>query len=397
MNHDTAPPGSMQSDYESATCHYFSSGRCGSCSLLAIPSGGRLAHKIQNLRSALTTAGIAAEILQPCIAPLHPWGSRHKIKMNVAGTLDDPSFGLADAQGKTEDLCGCPLIPPRAQALLSDLKDIVQQARIPPYDITSRRGELKGLIILMNQQGSQGILRFILRSTESIPRICKALGSIQQQHPWVRVISGNIQPVHAAILEGHDEIIVSDERYVEECCAGIELRFSPQSFMQVTPEIAGQLYQHAAGHVAQLSARSALDLFCGVGGFSLASAPFVKRLMGIELSPQAIENASGTAQKLGYSHLHFQSSDVDEYLGQHAHDIPDLVIVNPPRRGLSPFSKSWVLSKAPRHLIYSSCNPDTFCRDAIELAQGYALTSLTPFDMFPLTSHVELLGFFHRV
>jgi 23S rRNA (uracil747-C5)-methyltransferase len=279
---------------------------------------------------------------------------------------------------------------------MPDIKSTIQNAHLIPYDIATRRGELKGIIVLMNRDGSQGILRFVLRSTEAIPRIRKALPTLHERHPWLRVTSCNIQPLHAAIPEGPEELILTSEHTIEEQYAGIPLTFAPQSFMQVTPEIAEALYQRAARYVETLSIHSALDLFCGVGGFSFAIAPFVRKSAGIEISQRAIESASHTAEKLGHSHLSFIAGDVDLYLTQTLSQTPDLVIANPPRRGLSTSVKEWLLSAAPRHFLYSSCNPETFCRDAVELAGSYTLTTLAPFDMFPLTSHIEVLGFFAK-
>jgi 23S rRNA (uracil747-C5)-methyltransferase len=211
------------------------------------------------------------------------------------------------------------------------------------------------------------------------------------------VVSCNIQPLHAAIPEGPEELLLTPEDTIEELYSGIPVTFAPQSFMQVTPDVAEALYRRAAAHVREQAVVSALDLFCGVGGFSFAVAPFVQSLTGVELSPKAIESASRTALRLKHSHLNFVSSDVDAYLDRGLGiSSPDLVIANPPRRGLSSAVKRWVIDAAPRHFVYSSCNPETFCRDAAELAESYILMTLAPFDMFPLTPHIEVLGFFAK-
>lgn len=397
MDQPRATQTPAQSNYESAECPYFTSGRCSSCSLLSHSPGERLSVKLTRLLGTLSRSGVTPLCMEEVVIPREVWSSRHKIKMNVAGSIQNPVIGIANAQGRAEDLSSCPLMPDQVQELMVGLKSTIRDAQVPPYDIRARCGELKGIIVMVNRDGSQGILRFVLRSTEAIPRIRKALPSLHKQHPWLRVVSCNIQPLHAAIPEGPEELVLTPEDTIEELYSGIPVTFAPQSFMQVTPEIAEALYQRAATYVRENSVAAALDLFCGVGGFSFAVAPFVQSLTGVELSPKAIESASRTALRLKHSHLNFLSSDVDAYLDRGlSTPSPDLVIANPPRRGLSSAVKRWITYAAPRLFVYSSCNPETFCRDAAELAESYILTTLAPFDMFPLTPHIEVLGFFMR-
>ncbi len=386
-----------QFDYESAECEYFTGGRCSSCSLLGQPFGQRLKSKITKLRETLTSSGVIPLHTEEVVIPQNVWGSRHKIKMNVTGSVHDPIIGLADAEGRAEDLSSCPLMPHHVHTLMTGLKVMIRTAQIPPYDIPARRGELKGMILAVTRDGSQAILRFVLRSTEAIPRIRKALPALLEDYPWLNVVSCNIQSRHAAIPEGPEELVLTKTDTIEELFSGTPLIFAPQSFMQVTPEIAELLYRRVGAHVREYHVTSAVDLFCGVGGFSFAVAPFVQKLTGVELSPKAVESATCTAVKLNHPHLTFVASDVDVYIADNSSQLSaELVIANPPRRGLSEVVRRWVMDAEPQHFIYSSCSPETFCRDAAELAQSYCLTTLAPFDMFPLTPHIEVLGFFTK-
>jgi 23S rRNA (uracil747-C5)-methyltransferase len=396
MNRPPAIPPSAVPVYEASECPYYSAGQCSSCTLLSQPVGRRLSTKIENVHRIFSNSGISPEKIEDVVIPTQPWGSRHKVKMAVAGTLESPTIGISGLAISSQDLSSCPLMPHQLQSLMEGIKSVIRSASLAPYDLTTKRGELKGLIAMLNRAGSEGILRFVLRSSEAIPRIRKAVGLLHQQHPWLRVISCNIQPLHAAIPEGPDEVMLSSQVTIEDHYGGIPLAFAPQSFMQVTPEIAEALYRRVAAYASALSIDSALDLFCGVGGFSFAVASYVRRLTGVEISSRAIASASLTAQKAGLAHLTFTAGDVDTYLARVVTETPQLVIANPPRRGLSLSVKQWLLNARPRHFVYSSCNPETFCRDAQELAGAYGLTIAAPFDMFPLTSHIEVLGFFER-
>lgn len=382
--------------FENAECAYFSSGECRSCDLLGVASGSRLYSKLAGVRSALLHHGLPGGALRGPILPSHPWESRRKIKMAVSGTSKVPVLGIVRGDQSSADLRNCSLMPKAARDLLATLSDLIAKHDLRPYDIAARKGELKYIIIMATQDLSQGILRFVTRSTEAIPRIRKALAAIQGLHPWVRVISCNIQPQPAAILEGDEEIILTEACDIMEQCGSIPLILSPRSFMQVTPEIAVRLYSTACDVASQLGARHVLDLFCGVGGFSLHVASVVDSVIGVELSESAISNARKSAALLGYQHTSFHASDVELFLSQNTQLRPDLVIVNPPRRGLSANIITHIAGMIPQTILYSSCNPETFARDAATLSAHYVLREAIPFDMFPMTGHCEVLGVFSK-
>jgi 23S rRNA (uracil747-C5)-methyltransferase len=280
------------------------------------------------------------------------------------------------------------------QKLCHDVSGFISTAALTPYDIIKRTGELKGAIIVVNHDFSQGILRFVLRSSEAITRIHKIIPTIQANHPWVQVVSCNIQSLPAAILEGPEEIILTSTTSIQERYGETSVFFSPQSFMQVTHEVAKNLYDTAATYVRSRRFSTALDLFCGVGGFSFSIAPFVKEVVGVELSKDAIQSAIRAAPLNSCPAPSFYAADVEHFLNTEKLDGVDLVVTNPPRRGLSEGIIEKLKKIQPASILYSSCNPETFARDMqlIRSHTSYQLTSLRAFDMFPLTSHWELLG-----
>lgn len=382
--------------YEASRCSYFDKGICRSCDLLQIESGSRLASK------ARAVAQTTASSLAPLVALPDPWESRFKVKMAVSGTVEDPTIGIIRKVLTAADLCDCPLTPQPIRHLLAHLRSLITAQKLTPYNITERSGELKHIIVMANTTMTGGILRFVLRSSEAIPRIRKAIPSLQALFPWVTVVSCNIQPLPAAILEGEEEILLTENSYMRELFGDVPLYFAPQSFMQVTPHIAAQLYAAVKKYVTQNRCTSVLDLFCGVGGFSLHVAPHVDAVLGVELSEAAIQSAQKSAREASITNTRFVASDVEEFLAAHepsgmSNLKPDLVIANPPRRGLSTSICDHLLKLAPRVILYSSCNPESFARDVQMLAGGFRLHHLQPFDMFPMTSHCEVLGELRRI
>jgi len=396
-SHGSTSGDSPQTRYERAACQLYSAGVCRSCSLLGHPEGSRVAAKLQLVTDHLSRHGVPLPSLPAIVLPSTPWGSRTKVKMSVTGSVDSPVIGVVRSDLSTIELARCPLSPQPFQSLLETVRALMPSANLVPYDIQKRRGELKGLIVMSDRDSSEGILRFVLRSSEAIPRIQKLVPTITQSHPWIRVVSCNIQPLPAAILEGPEEVILTSCSQIEVSYGEISLFFSPQSFMQVTPEVAAALYQQARMWAQEGPSATVLDLFCGAGGFSLSLAPLASSVVGVEISEMAVQSAALAAQRLGYAdRTAFIASDVDAALESLRGNSYDLVIMNPPRRGLSETAVERIAMINPARIIYSSCSPETFARDVAAWSGRFRLSKLAPFDMFPLTEHCEVLGLLER-
>ena len=373
-------------------CHYFANNLCRSCPQLELPEAERAPAKMARLRSSVQAALGTAEALTSLWSPREVFPSRSKAKLSVTGTLERPVLGLVDRNINATELLNCPLHFPRLNQIAALVKTLIAPCKLTPYDIKERRGELKGLILKANHDSSQILLRFVLRSTDAVGRIRKILPTIQAAHPEVKVISCNIQPIPAAVLEGPEEIVLTEQTVIWEIFGAVELAFGPQSFAQVTPETARALYAHVAARLATTPGMGLLDLYCGVGGFSISSAASLKWGHGVELSTQAIDCAQRAAKKNGLTQLNFSHGDVAELLKTYSGPRPDAVVVNPPRRGLSPEIIEYIKALQPRQIIYSSCNPETLLRDLKLFMPRYQVLQLAPFDMFPLTEHVEVVA-----
>jgi 23S rRNA (uracil747-C5)-methyltransferase len=235
------------------------------------------------------------------------------------------------------------------------------------------------------------MLRFVLRSDQAIVRIERELPQLLQEFPEITLVSANIQPIHMAILEGEREIFLTETTRLEEQLNNVPLFIRPKSFFQTNPEVAAQLYQIAREWVTEFKPNYIWDLFCGVGGFGLHCANSNTRLTGIEIESEAIECAILSATKLGLTQVDFSALDSTHFAkGQSAQDKPDLIIVNPPRRGLGKSLCDLLSEFAPKAIVYSSCNPHTLMSD-LECITGYQITKVQMFDMFPHTDHFEVL------
>src|SRR3954454_2164180 len=187
-------------------CHHFEAGRCRSCTWLGTPYGVQLTAKQRHVEELLAGRGVAW--LPPVASP--QLGFRNKAKMVVHGTVEAPTLGILNPAGSGVDLRDCPLHTEGIRAALPVLAAFVTTARLTPYDVPARRGELKHLLVTESPDGEL-MVRFVLRSQEPVARLRKHLAALRQALPALAVASVNLHPEHKAVLEGDREIALTEQ------------------------------------------------------------------------------------------------------------------------------------------------------------------------------------------
>jgi 23S rRNA (uracil747-C5)-methyltransferase len=436
----------IPSDPPPLPCAHFDAGRCRSCTLLPVRTRTRIEELQTELSQLLAPFALAAphdtaspaapapDAPRPTRSP-SPWrapvrspeaGFRNKAKMVAGGTAEAPTFGILDEDGRGVDLSDCPLYPPPIHAVLAALPALIRRAQVAPYDVTRRRGDLKHVLVTAAPSG-QVMVRFVLRTERPVPRLAEHIAlltdTVAAAGFEVRVVTANLQPDHAAVLEGPTEVPITGDDALTVVQGRVPLRVLPQSFLQTNTVVASQLYLQVAAWVdaiAEARAGSAgapftvWDLFCGVGGFALHCARPVgedsRRVIGVETSAQAVESAARTARRLGLA-AEFTTADATGFAtgmtaGPHAVTpatttsateapdtapaAPDLLIVNPPRRGLGRDLAQWIEDSGIEDVVYSSCNPQTLAAD-LAVMGSYRIVEARLLDMFPHTTHAEVV------
>ena len=367
-------------------CALYDADRCRSCQWIERPIAEQLAAKMADLQTLLADSTVG-DWCAPVCGPEQAF--RNKAKMVVSGSVERPLLGMLHRDGTPEDLTDCPLYPPSFAPVFAALKPFIARAGLTPYNVARKRGELKYLLLTESQLDGGMMLRFVLRSENKLAQLRAALPWLQAQLPQLKVITANIQPVHMAIMEGEQEIFFTEQQALAERFNGVPLWIRPQSFFQTNPTVASALYATARDWVRALPVNHMWDLFCGVGGFGLHCATPEMTLTGIEIAPEAIACAKQSAAELGLDKLHFQALDSTQFATAQA-DIPQLVLVNPPRRGIGKALCDYLSEMAPQYIIYSSCNAQTMAKDITHLP-GYRIEKVQLFDMFPHTAHYEVL------
>lgn len=373
-------------------CSYFKAGLCRSCCLIEQPYAQQLADKQAACARALP---MVADALWCEPMPSAEFGFRNKAKMVVSGSSEQPVLGITDANGRGVDLEACPLYPEGMQQAFAPIRALICEAGLEPYNVAQRCGELKFVLLTYAEHSGELGLRFVLRSKQSLGALQAHLPALYAALPRLAVVSVNLQPVHQAILEGEEEIVLSTQNSLTMQLNGMNLHLRPRSFFQTNTEVAAALYRTARDWVAKLDVQSAWDLFCGVGGFALHLAPVVRgQMIGIELSGEAIFSAKQTAAELGLTRVQFQALAADAFT-VNRRVAPELVVVNPPRRGLGADLCGWLDASSARWLLYSSCNPQSLAQD-LERMPSFVPLQAQLFDMFPHTQHGEVLVLLER-
>jgi len=406
-------------------CHHFDDGSCRSCTLLSEPYAAQLAAKDAAVKAALEpfingNPATFPEWLPPVASP--QFGFRNKAKMVVKGTIEHPILGLPPKQTHSSiidnatdvDLSDCPLHHPEITAAFPAIKEFITTAQLQPYDLSATgekvkgskaaaRGELKNVIVTASPQGEL-LVQFVLRSRATEARIRSKLPLLLATLPNLKVVSLNIHPEHKAVATGETEIVLTEQHTLPfkfEHPNGMTLQVGPQSFFQTNTYIAGLLYQQARNWLAPLPISKIWDLYCGIGGFALSLAAPGRSVIGVEIAPDAIEYANAAAASLlrcrdeitpASGIIDFQVGDATRFaIESPPHARPDALVVNPPRRGLGSELVDWVNNSNVPTVLYSSCNPATLAKDIAALIGNYRIAEVQVFDMFPNTTHCEVL------
>lgn len=375
-----------QYDYSMQTfCGYYNQGICRSCDMITMDYNRQLQEKEKKLRTALDIT-----LLPSVNSPEQHF--RNKAKFVVTGTIIEPVIGLVgdETLDKGRELLDCSLHVEKINETLPHLKKFIQLANLVPYSIAERKGELKGIILFHSPSTGETYLRFVLRSKEPIDRIRKHKDFLLSVFPHIKCLSVNIQPVPHALLEGEEEIFITEKIHILHRAGHVELKLDPRAFVQTNQTVATKLYQTAAEWIKEQKPERFMELFCGQGAFSFFAAPSIKEGRGIEINADAVATANETAQRSKLTQLSFKSADAASVTKEVEAYQPDLMLVNPPRRGLGKAISIFETFR-PETLIYSSCNHETLADDLRILSKDYEALKAQIFDMFPHTSHFETL------
>lgn len=365
-------------------CKFYDMEICQSCGWINEPYQAQISKKEEIVKESFKQFG--SYKFFPTVFSIES-GFRNKAKMVAIPNKN--KLLLSFSNGKSS-LADCPLYTKAIQNALNVIESWLNELGIQAYDIEKRKGELKFVLLTESKYNQELMLRFVLRGYGVISRFKKNLDQLKEKLPALTVISVNIQPIHMAILEGEEEVFLTSKEVIEEKLNDIPLFIRPKSFFQTNPIITQQLYKSVQQWIDELKPKHIWDLFCGVGGFALHVLGKDRSVVGIEIEQNSIECAKKSLKLMKDYSIVFNSLDAATF-ALNEQKKPDVIIVNPPRRGLENSLLERVLELEPNVIIYSSCNIQTLVKDLKKLSYLYVINKVQIFDMFPHTEHFETL------
>jgi 23S rRNA (uracil1939-C5)-methyltransferase len=239
----------------------------------------------------------------------------------------------------------------------------------------------------------------IVTTEGKIPDVEEMVGQVTRRFPKVKTIVQNINSAKSNIARGEAEYLLYGDGFIEEKILGYKFRIYANSFFQTNTLQAEKLYATALAVLELTSEESLLDLYCGTGSIGICASRMAREVTGIELEPSAIKAAEQNAMLNGIDNIRFFTGSVQEFLAERKEILSGIsvAVVDPPRAGLHPKALKGLTPLGLERLVYVSCNPATFARDAAELRlAGYRLCRIIPVDMFPHTMHIELVASFRK-
>ena len=371
-------------------------GPCGGCSLRHLDYAAELRAKQESVLDAFRRIG-GLEVPVLDILP-SPEVDRYRNKVQFPVGVDKngvPCIGFY--AGRTHRIVPCPdckLQPGVLNEIGNALCAFFAQQGIRPYDEQSGKGLVRHIFLRRGAHSGQ-IMVCLVCTRAKLPHAEQLCTALREQFPAISTILLNVNAKNTNVILGSENHILYGAGYIEDTLCGVPVRLGPLSFYQVNTLAAERLYGVAAQY-AQLTPDDALlDLYCGMGTIGLSMADQCRELIGVEIVPEAIESAKANAARMGEAvaaKSRFFCADAGQAATQLATEglHPDIVMLDPPRKGCDEATLSAVVRMAPRRVVYVSCNPATAARDAAWLEKnGYHAEKVQPVDLFPRTKHVE--------
>ena len=364
---------------------------CGGCDFWHMDYEEESSLKADRVKNCLNRMG--GENLEnvPILGAPTCYGYRNKAQYPVASRKGKAFAGFFKA-GTHEVIenSRCLILPEETDRVKDAVMDYVNQNRVSAYDEIEHKGLLRHIYVRRGAVSGQ-ILVCLVVNGRSIPKAHELIARLRKIPGYTTLVLGVNTRKGNAIL-GDEFITLNGPGYIEDTLCGLNFRLSPRSFYQVNHHQAQRLYEAAISQAEITKADTVLDLYCGVGTITLAMASAAGKVIGVEVIPQAVEDARDNAKRNGIENAEFFCGDA----GQAALDLEakgikaDVVVVDPPRKGLNADTIEALARFAPRRIVYVSCDPATLARDVALLKErGYHLKNALAADLFPRCAHVE--------
>ena len=366
--------------------------RCGGCVCQHMTYEASLAFKRQQVQDLLQRVGGLSIEVPPVWGMAHPFGYRNKGAYPVAQTGGAPACGFFAP--RSHDLVplpenGCAIQGEDSAKATQAVLNWMRENSVPAYDEQTGRGLVRHI---MTRSTTSCELMVVVVTRADIPKASRLIELLRAAVPGLCSVCLSVNSRRTNVILGTDIRVLWGKAAMEDTLCGLRFSVSPLSFFQVNPRQTERLYGLALEYAGLTGAETVVDAYCGAGTISLLLAQKAKKVIGIEIVPEAIQNANENAAHNGIANAEFHVGATEELLPKLVENglRPDVIVLDPPRKGCDPAVLQAIIAAAPKRVVYVSCGAPTLARDAKLLAEGgYAAEKVQCVDMFCWTGAVE--------
>lgn len=384
---------------------------CGGCQIAHISYPEQLALKHQLVADALSRLGgfsLAEEPdgsgvqVRPVLGMEQPLHYRNKMIFPIGRDKSGRTVG-GFYRPRSHDiipLTDCPIGDAYASGCLRAVLAYMEQYSVPPYDEAAHTGTVRRVMVRTARMTGEAMV-VVSANADALPHtnaLVALLRCVQGAYRTESIVL-NINRARTNAVLGDKNIPLFGKPIIRDVLCGLSFDISPHSFYQVNPRQTEVLYGMALSFAGLSGRETVVDLYCGIGTISLCAARQAGKVYGVEIVPQAVADARQNARQNAVHNAVFYEGDAAQLAQRLASEgvRPDVVLLDPPRKGADPQTLSAIAEMAPRRVVYVSCNPATLARDAQLLCgSGYRAVCVQPVDMFPGTAHVENVMLFEK-
>ena len=378
---------SNKSGVKSGNCPLYK--KCGGCQLQNLTYEQQLRYKQVKCIRLLGKFCRVGEI----IGMENPYHYRNKVQ--AAFALDRHSNIISgvyqSSSHKIVPVTVCMTEDEKADEIIGTIRRLLKNFKLRPYNEDTGRGFLRHVLVKRGFKSGQ-IMVVLVTGTRDFPKKKDFVATLLKIHPEITTVVQNVNNQKTSMVLGNRSEVLFGDGYITEQLGDFSFRISPKAFYQINPIQTEVLYNTTLEFAGLTGKETVIDAYCGTGTIGIFASPKAKKVVGVELNPDAVKDARVNTKLNSAENTEFYNADAGEFLADAAasNEKYDVVIMDPPRSGSTvKFLKS-VVKLAPKTVVYVSCNPETLARDLMFLVRnGYKVKKIQPVDMFPHTNHVE--------
>lgn len=379
-------------------CEIFN--KCGGCDIQHLSYERQLEYKKQKVEDALSRIGEIVDVkVENTIGMDNPYNYRNKVQLPVGGTKGIIDIGFyAKRSHRIIETTSCHLQDKENEEIINIIKAYMMENNVRPYDEKNHKGLIRHIVTRKsNKDGSINIT--IVINGNKLPNqdlLINRLSSLDN----IKGICLNINKEKTNVIFGQEIKTIWGQDYIIDSISDIEYKITPKSFYQVNPKQTKILYEKALEYADLDGDEIVWDAYCGIGTITLFLAKKAKKVYGVEIVEEAINDAIENARLNDINNVEFFIGKAEEIITKKYKEeniIADVIVVDPPRKGCDEALLNTIIKMEPKKLVYVSCDPATLARDLkILVTNGYKVMKVQPVDMFPQTVHVETVCLLER-